>query len=78
MLQKKCIPKILTGDESWIYTYEPESQQESTIFVFQEEPNTTKIHIARSTSKQMIACSFGKTNHASVPLQDRRTFNSEW
>ena len=33
----------------------------------------------RSTSKQMITCFFGKTGHvAIVPLEQRRTINSEW
>ena len=50
------------------------------IFItFQDEPNPTKFARARSTSKQMIACFFGKTGHvAIVPLEQRRTVNSEW
>ena len=35
--------------------------------------------LARSTSKQMIACFVGRTGHvAIVPLQQSRTVNSEW
>ena len=69
---------IVTGDESWIYAYEPESKQQSTVWVFQDEPNSTKVAPARCTSKQMIVC-FGKTGHvAIVPLEQRRTVNSEW
>ena len=56
---------ILTGDESWICAYEPESKQQSTVWVFQDEPNPTKVARTRSTSKQMIACFFGKTEHVS-------------
>ena len=41
--------------------------------VFQDEPNPTKDARARSTSKQMIACFFGKTGHITC-----RTVNSEW
>ena len=85
MLQKydrgasKHVYDIVTGDESWIYAYEPESKQQSTVWVFQDEPNPTKVARARSTSKQMIACFFGKTGHvAIVPLEQRRTVNSEW
>ena len=65
--RKKCFKKydrgaskhvydIATGDESWIYVYEPESKQQSTICVFQDEPNPAKVARAQSTSKQMIAC----------------------
>ena len=47
------------------------------LWVFQDEQNPTKR--TRSTSKQMIACFFGKTEHvAIVPLEQRRTVNSEW
>lgn len=75
----KDVYKIVTGDESWIYAYEPETKQQSTVWVFQDEPNPTKVRRARSTSKQMVACFFGKTGHvATVPLQERKTVNSEW
>ena len=47
------------------YAYEPESKQ-STVWVFQDEPNPTKADRARSSSKQMIACFFGKTRHVAI------------
>ena len=85
MLQKydgyasKHVYHIVTGDESWIYAYEPESKPKSTVWVFQDEPNPTKVTRARSTSNQIIACFFGKTRDvAIVPLEQCRTINSEW
>jgi histone-lysine N-methyltransferase SETMAR len=85
MLQKynhgasNAVYNICTGDESWIYAYEPETKQQSTVWAFQDESNPTKVVRARSTSKQMVACFFGKTGHvATVPLVERRTVNSEW
>ncbi|XP_025154440.1 histone-lysine N-methyltransferase SETMAR-like [Harpegnathos saltator] len=70
---------VKKSDESWIYAYEPESKQQSTVWVFQDEPNLTKIVRARSTSKQMVACFFGKAGHvATVPLVQCQTANSEW
>ena len=75
----KHVYDTVTGDESWTYAYEPESKQQSTVWLFQDEPNSTKVARARSTFKQMIACFFGKTEHvAIVPLEQRRTVNSEW
>jgi [histone H3]-lysine36 N-dimethyltransferase SETMAR len=75
----KAVYNIYTGDESWIYAYEPETKQQSTVWVFQEEPKPTKVIRSRSTSKQMIACFFGINGHvATVPLQERRTVNAEW
>lgn len=74
-----AVYNIYTGDESWIYCYEPETKQQSTVWVFQDEPNPTKVVRARSTSKQMVACFFGINGHvATVPLEQRRTVNSEW
>ena len=68
----------MTDDELWIYAYGPESKQQSTVRVFQDEPNPTKVVRARSTSKEMIACFFGKIGHvAIVPLEQRRRIFSE-
>ena len=86
MLQKydrsasKHVYDIVTGDESWIYAYKPESKQQSTVWVFQDVPNPTKVASARSTSKQIIVWFFGKTGHVAIVPQEeqRRTVNSEW
>ena len=75
----KAVYNIYTGDESWIYAYEPETKQQSTVWVFQDEPKPTKVVRGRSTSKQMVACFFGIKGHvATVALEQRRTVNSEW
>lgn len=85
MLQKysngtsKAVYDIVTGDETWIYSYEPETKQQSTVWVFEGENNPTKVVRSRSVSKKMIACFFSKTGHvATVALEDRRTVNAEW
>ena len=56
----KDVYKIVTDDELWIYAYEPETKQQSTVWVFEDEPNPTKVVLGRSTLKQMVACFFGK------------------
>lgn len=56
--------------------YEPESKQQSTVWVFQGEPNPSRVVNARSTSKQIVANFFGKTGHvATVPLAECKTIN---
>ena len=62
---------------SWIYAYEPESKQQSTVWVFEDEPNPTKVACTRSTAKQMIACFFFKKTGlvAIVALEQRRRDN---
>ena len=58
----KDVYKIVTGDESRIYAYEPETKQQSAVWIFEDEPNPTKIVRGKSTSKQIFACFFGKTD----------------
>ena len=84
MLQKydrstsKHVYDIVTDDETWMYAYEPESKQQSTIWVVQDKPNPTKVARVGSTRKQMIACFFEKTGHvAIVPLEQHITVNSD-
>ncbi|GBP75306.1 hypothetical protein EVAR_19955_1 [Eumeta japonica] len=47
-------------------------------WVFQDEPNPTKVIRAKSTLKQMVAYFFGMNGHGvSVPLENRKTVNTE-
>lgn len=70
---------IVTGDETWIYCYEPETKNQSTVWVFSHEPKPTKVIRSRSVGKRMIACFFGKSGHvATIPLVERKSINAEW
>ena len=74
----KDVYKIVTFNVSWICAYEPETKQQSTMWVYEPEPNPTEVVYERSTSKQMVACFFGKTGHvATDPVEHRRAVNSE-
>ena len=69
---------IVTADESCSCAYEPETKQQCSVWVFEPEPNRTKIVCGKITSRQMVDCFFGKTGHvATVPLENRRTVNYE-
>lgn len=73
------VNNIVSGDESWIYSYEPESKAQSTVWTFQNELKPTKIIRSRSTSKKMVATFVAKSGHvATICLQDRRTVNADW
>lgn len=77
--RSKTVYDIVTGDESWIYCYEPESKRQSTQWVFPDEDNPTKVKRARSTGKQMVASFFTRTGHvATVALPLKSTLNAEW
>ncbi|GBP76350.1 hypothetical protein EVAR_52992_1 [Eumeta japonica] len=54
---------IVTGDETWIYCYNPKIKQQSTVWVHQNEPKPTKVAHKRSTSKRII---FNETRHAAT------------
>ena len=70
---------IVTGDETYIYQYDPESKQQSSVWLFPGQAPPVKFKRARSTSKQMIAVFFSKSGHvASIPLLERKTVTSEW
>lgn len=70
---------IVTGDETWIYCYDPEKKQQSSEWVFEGDSRPTKIQQAKSVAKQMIACFFSKSGHVcTVLLNNKRTVNAEW
>ena len=47
--------------------------------IFEDEPNPTKVVFGKSISKQIVACSFGKTSHvATVPFRQCWKVNFEW
>ena len=73
-----AVYNIVSGDESWIYSYEPDSKRQSTVWVFQDEAKPTRIIRSRSTTKKMVAICVAKSGHvATIPLQDRKTVNAE-
>ena len=43
-----------TGDETWVYHYDPETKQQSAVWVFPDENPPVKFKRNKSASKQMI------------------------
>ena len=70
---------IVTGDETWVYQYDPDTKLQSAVWVFPDENPPVKFKRNRSASKQMIACFFAKFGHlATIPLEDRKTVTADW
>ncbi|GBP06008.1 Leucine-rich repeats and immunoglobulin-like domains protein 3 [Eumeta japonica] len=70
---------IVTGDETWIYYYDPKTKQQSTVWVYRDEPKPTKTVRERYASKRMLASFFNKTGHvATIALRNCRIVNSDW
>lgn len=85
MLQKfndgrsKRVNDIVTGDETWIYAYDPETKQQSTVWVFDDEPPPTKVVRSKSMDKQMVAVFFRRTGIiAVIPVPKGKTVNAQW
>ena len=52
---------IVTGDETWVYQFDPKTKEQSAAWVFPDENPPVKFKRNRRASKQMIACFFAKT-----------------
>ena len=74
-----CVWDIVTGDKIWVYQYDPETKQQSAVWVFPDENRPVKFKRNRSASKQTIACFFAKISHvATMQLEDRKTVTADW
>ena len=70
---------IVTGDDTWLYQYDPETKQQSAMWVFPDENPPVKFKRNRRAFKQMIACFFVKFGHvATIPFEDRKTATADW
>ena len=70
---------IVRGDETWVYQYDPETKQQSAVWVFPDENPPVKFKRNRSVSKQKIVCFFVKFGHfATIPMEDKKTVTTDW
>ena len=70
---------IVTGDETWVYQYYPETKRHSAVWVFPDENPPVKSKGNRNASKQIIAYFFAKFGHvANIPPEDRKTVTADW
>ncbi|XP_053411309.1 histone-lysine N-methyltransferase SETMAR-like [Nycticebus coucang] len=78
--KSRRISDIITGDETWIYQFDPENKCQSTMWIFFPDENPpTKVKRPRSVGRKMVATFFSKSGHiATVPLEEQRTFTAQW
>ncbi|CAH1991401.1 unnamed protein product [Acanthoscelides obtectus] len=68
----KNLYSIVSGDESWIYCYEPENKRQSAVW-------PTKVIRSRSVLKKMVATLVSKAAHiATIPLNEEITVTVDW
>ena len=53
--EEDFLRSVLTGDESWIHHYEPESKQESLVWKTPAEPRPVKFKASKSTGKVLLS-----------------------
>lgn len=74
-----AVYSLVSGDESWIFAYEPETKSQSRVWVYDGELKPTKVIRSRSTAKKMVATFVSKSGHVgTIALEDRRTVNADW
>jgi len=52
------LSRVITGDESWCYVYDPKSKQASSQWKTPRSPRPKKIRQVRSNVKTMLICFF--------------------
>ena len=55
---ENVLKKIITGDESWFYGYNPETKQQSSHWQRPDEPRPKKARQSRSLVKSMLIIFF--------------------
>jgi transposase len=71
--------RVITGDESWVYGYNPETKQQSSQWKSPGSPRPKKARQSRSTTKNMLVAFFdirGIVHHTFVP--EGQTVNAEF
>jgi len=55
---KKCLNKLITGDETWCFAYDPETKRQSSELVGESSPRPKKLKFQRSRIKIMLIIFF--------------------
>lgn len=77
--ESRQLRNLITGDETWVYCYDPESKQQSSQWTVKGQPPPTKVVKSRSVVKKMVATFFMMHGHVStVPVENQRTVTSFW
>ena len=77
--RSKLVDNILTGDETWVYFYDPETKEQSRQWVTNEEDTPLKFRRERSVGKVMAAVFFRRCGILPpVLLEYGATVTADW
>jgi len=55
---KNFLDKVITGDESWCFVYNPETKHQSSKWVSEHSPRPKKLRFQKSKAKKMLIAFF--------------------
>jgi histone-lysine N-methyltransferase SETMAR len=71
--------EIVREDETWVYSFDPETKQQSAQWTPVGAGSPLKVARSRSVAKQMVAVFVSRSGHvATVPLVTQRTVTAHW
>ena len=71
--------EIISGDETWVYCFDPETKQQSSQWMLVGHKPPQKVVRSRSVAKQMVVVFVRKSDPvALVPLETQRTVTARW
>jgi len=56
--QNDILDRVITGDETWVYQYDPETKQQSAQWKTSNSPRPKKFHQSKSRVKRMLLTFF--------------------
>ena len=69
---------IVSGDETWVYQFDPETKAQSLVWLFPGDTPPLKFIRSRSITKQMVTSYIAKTRHiTTIPLEERLTVTAD-
>ncbi|KAI6648703.1 Histone-lysine N-methyltransferase SETMAR-like [Oopsacas minuta] len=72
--RSKLLNTLITGDEAWIYQYDPETKQQTSVWLFPDDDPPQKLRRARSGHKEGVASFISQKGHVpTVPLIEQKT-----
>ena len=70
---------IVTGDETWIYHYDPLPMEKAKVWVFEDDPQPVQVKRPRSIGKRMYAIFFSPQSLIqTVRLEKGATVTKKW
>jgi hypothetical protein len=76
--EKFFFNKIITGDETWCFAYNPNTKRQSSEWVGETSPQPKKLKFQRSHIKTMLIIFFHSQGEVHKEFIDGKTVNAEF